>query len=147
MQNVFEHLNQVWLNIEGKMKSESFKQKILSCIRAWEDSTLYPNEYLVRLQNTFLGLIQSKVKETPANESKSRIFDRKHLNSSSPFFFSYIYFAYVWSTCMKNGWTIVRAFTVLFCIIFFISWERERKRSGQWRWWKAFGRWCCRKIR
>jgi U2-associated protein SR140 len=41
------------------MKSESFKQKILICIRAWEDWTMYPNEYLVNLQNLFLGLVSS----------------------------------------------------------------------------------------
>lgn len=53
---VFEHISQVWKQIDGKMKSESFKQKVLGCIRAWEDWAIYSNEYLVRLQNMFLGL-------------------------------------------------------------------------------------------
>ena len=71
LSNIFDHLNQVWQNIDGKMKSESFKQKVLNCIRAWEDSTLYPNEFLVKLQNTFLGLVQSKAKDVQSTESKS----------------------------------------------------------------------------
>ena len=53
---MFEHISQVWKQIDGKMKSESFKQKVLGCIRAWEDWAIYSNEYLVRLQNMFLGL-------------------------------------------------------------------------------------------
>ena len=58
--SVFEHISQIWINIDGKMKSESFKQKIIGCVRAWEDWALYPNEYLVKLQNLFLGLVGNK---------------------------------------------------------------------------------------
>lgn len=46
----------MYTSIDGKMKSESFKVKILMCIRAWTDWTIYPNDFLVNLQNTFLGL-------------------------------------------------------------------------------------------
>lgn len=65
---VFENLNKIYNEIDGKMKSESFKQKILNCVRAWEDWAMYPNEYLINLQNVFIGLFgQSKtafMKET-----------------------------------------------------------------------------------
>ena len=53
------------------MKFESFKQKVLSCIRAWEDRQIYPNEYLVNLQNRFLGLIKSKTVENKFEGKKS----------------------------------------------------------------------------
>jgi U2-associated protein SR140 len=56
---LFEHISEVWKQIDGKMKSESFKQKVLGCVRAWEDWAIYPNEYLVRLQNMFLGLAKT----------------------------------------------------------------------------------------
>lgn len=33
----------------------------MSCFRAWEDWAIYPNDFLINLQNVFLGLIPSKV--------------------------------------------------------------------------------------
>ena len=42
------------------MKRESFKQKVLLCIRAWEEWAIYPNDYLVNLQSRFLGVFQAK---------------------------------------------------------------------------------------
>lgn len=62
MPGIFVQLNQIYASIDGKMKSESFKAKILNCIRAWEDWTIYPNEFLVNLQNSFLGLAKTKSK-------------------------------------------------------------------------------------
>jgi len=53
---IFEHSSEVLKRIDGKMKSESFKQKIMGCIRAWQDWAIYPSEYLLGLQNRFLGL-------------------------------------------------------------------------------------------
>lgn len=38
------------------MKSEQFKSRILSCCRAWEQWSLYPSPFLIRLQNVFLGI-------------------------------------------------------------------------------------------
>ena len=37
--------------------AESFKQRVMACFRAWEDWGIYPNEFLIRLQNIFLGLL------------------------------------------------------------------------------------------
>lgn len=42
------------------MKSESFKQKVIGVVRAWEDWAIYPNDYLVKLQNMFFGLVGTK---------------------------------------------------------------------------------------
>lgn len=33
----------------------------MSCFRAWEDWAVYPNDYLIKLQNIFLGLVPYKV--------------------------------------------------------------------------------------
>lgn len=38
-------------------QAESFKQRVMGCFRAWEEWGIYPSEYLIRLQNIFLGLI------------------------------------------------------------------------------------------
>lgn len=64
---MFDNLHKIYKNIDGRMKSESFKQKILSCIRAWEDWAIYSNEFLVSLQNQFLGLSKVKVIEDEKN--------------------------------------------------------------------------------
>jgi U2-associated protein SR140 len=57
--DIFDSLNRTWSQIDGRMKSESFKLKVVNCIRAWEDRLIYPNDYLVNLQNRFLGLVKS----------------------------------------------------------------------------------------
>ena len=38
-----------------------FQQRVMGCFRAWEDWAVYPNEYLINLQNVFLGLVAFKV--------------------------------------------------------------------------------------
>jgi U2-associated protein SR140 len=46
--------------------AESFKQRIMACFRAWEDWTIYPNDFLIRLQNIFLGLLTVNSREEEA---------------------------------------------------------------------------------
>jgi len=36
------------------------QQKVMACFRAWEDWAIYSSEYLINLQNLFLGLIATK---------------------------------------------------------------------------------------
>lgn len=69
MPSLFERLHKIFMAIEGKMKSESFKVKIMACIRAWTDWTIYPNDFLVNLQNTFLGLTKTVASSLPSDES------------------------------------------------------------------------------
>lgn len=37
----------------------------MSCFRAWEDWAIYSSDFLIKLQNIFLGLVQRKVAEKP----------------------------------------------------------------------------------
>ncbi|CAH1782434.1 unnamed protein product [Owenia fusiformis] len=62
---VFRDLHMYYNNIEGRLKAEQFKQKVQSCFRAWEDWTVYPNDFLIRLQNLFLGLTTIKDESSP----------------------------------------------------------------------------------
>ena len=39
--------------------AESFKQRVMACFRAWDEWGIYPNEFLIRLQNIFLGLLSA----------------------------------------------------------------------------------------
>ncbi|CAH8830374.1 unnamed protein product [Trichobilharzia szidati] len=55
--DMFKNLNSYYKNVEGKLKAEQLKQKVMLCFRAWEDWAVYPNEFLIKLQNIFLGLV------------------------------------------------------------------------------------------
>lgn len=44
-----------------------FQQRVMSCFRAWEDWAIYPDPFLIKLQNIFLGLVNLPGdKEPPA---------------------------------------------------------------------------------
>lgn len=64
---IFSDLNATYKAIQGHLQSENFKQRVMSCFRAWEDWTIYPEAFLIKLQNIFLGLVNLPGdKETPA---------------------------------------------------------------------------------
>lgn len=48
-------------NIQGRLRAEQFKQRIINCFRAWEDWAVYPEQHLIHLQNVFLGLQTNNV--------------------------------------------------------------------------------------
>ncbi|KAA0719229.1 U2 snRNP-associated SURP motif-containing protein 140 kDa [Triplophysa tibetana] len=54
---IFSDLNATYKTIQGHLQSEHFKQRVMSCFRAWEDWTVYPDPFLIKLQNIFLGLV------------------------------------------------------------------------------------------
>lgn len=37
----------------------------MSCFRAWEDWAVYPDPFLIKLQNIFLGLVNLAVEKEP----------------------------------------------------------------------------------
>ncbi|XP_036421289.1 U2 snRNP-associated SURP motif-containing protein isoform X8 [Colossoma macropomum] len=63
---IFSDLNATFKTIQGHLQSEHFKQRVMSCFRAWEDWAVYPDPFLIKLQNIFLGLVSlDPDKETP----------------------------------------------------------------------------------
>ncbi|TGZ42719.1 Uncharacterized protein DBV15_09499 [Temnothorax longispinosus] len=42
---------------DSRLKAEGFKVRVMRMFRAWEDWAVYPRDFLVKLQNTFLGLV------------------------------------------------------------------------------------------
>ncbi|KAL4220667.1 U2 snRNP-associated SURP domain-containing protein [Mactra antiquata] len=71
---IFQDVHETYENIDGRLKAEQFKQKVMLCFRAWEDWAVYPNEFLINLQNIFLGLV-------PKEYGNSK--DKKSSNTSS----------------------------------------------------------------
>ena len=54
---IFADLRDYHKSIDSRMKAESFKQRVMSCFKAWEDWALYPQMELIKYQNIFLGLV------------------------------------------------------------------------------------------
>ncbi|OQV22289.1 U2 snRNP-associated SURP motif-containing protein [Hypsibius exemplaris] len=69
---IFTQLRQSYRSIEGRLKAEQYKQRVMNCFRAWEDWALYPPKYLIKLQNIFLGLEAGEAPE-------ENLFDGKPL--------------------------------------------------------------------
>ncbi|XP_064615652.1 U2 snRNP-associated SURP motif-containing protein-like isoform X2 [Liolophura sinensis] len=57
LRDIFKDVHKAYEKIDGRLKAEQFKQKVMGCFRAWEDWAVYPNDFLITLQNVFLGLV------------------------------------------------------------------------------------------
>ncbi|XP_005103625.1 U2 snRNP-associated SURP motif-containing protein isoform X3 [Aplysia californica] len=68
LKDIFKDVNESYEKIEGRLKAEQFKQKVMNCFRAWEDWAVYPNDFLINLQNIFLGLVAPTQREEPQEE-------------------------------------------------------------------------------
>jgi len=64
LEQVMHHLHTCHMMISSRLRAEQFKQKILACLRAWEDWAIYPDKFLICLQNTFLGLVGAANRKT-----------------------------------------------------------------------------------
>ncbi|XP_069831503.1 U2 snRNP-associated SURP motif-containing protein isoform X3 [Dendropsophus ebraccatus] len=60
---IYADLNAAYRAIQGHLQSENFKQRVMACFRAWEDWAIYPEPFLIKLQNIFLGLVNIEEKE------------------------------------------------------------------------------------
>ncbi|XP_062235033.1 U2 snRNP-associated SURP motif-containing protein isoform X6 [Platichthys flesus] len=65
LSQIFSDLNSTYKSIQGHLQSENFKQRVMSCFRAWEDWAVYPDPFLIKLQNIFLGLVNLTVEKEP----------------------------------------------------------------------------------
>lgn len=61
LSQIFADLNATYKTIQGHLQSENFKQRVMSCFRAWEEWAVYPDPFLIKLQNIFLGLVNLSV--------------------------------------------------------------------------------------
>lgn len=55
---IFGALGDTLQKIEGRLKAEQFKTRVMECFRVWEETALYPREVLIHNQNIFLGLVE-----------------------------------------------------------------------------------------
>ncbi|KAH7643994.1 u2 snrnp-associated surp motif-containing protein-like protein [Dermatophagoides farinae] len=83
LQNIFQSFHQAYNQIEARLKAEQFKQRVMNCFRAWEDSAIYSSDFLIKLQNIFLGL--AKPSSSSAAVSNPTMLKNKELASKSSF--------------------------------------------------------------
>ncbi|XP_054621139.1 U2 snRNP-associated SURP motif-containing protein isoform X3 [Dunckerocampus dactyliophorus] len=62
---IFSDLNATYKTIQGHLQSENFKQRVMACFRAWEEWAVYPDPFLIKLQNIFLGLVNLAADKEP----------------------------------------------------------------------------------
>lgn len=60
---IFKEIGAAYRAIEARLKAEQFKTRVMQCFRAWEENALYPVEFLINLQNIFLGLTFDEMDE------------------------------------------------------------------------------------
>ncbi|TRY57372.1 hypothetical protein DNTS_024955 [Danionella cerebrum] len=72
---IFGDISEAYRNITARLQAEQFKQKIMGCFRAWEDWAVYPDSYLIQLQNIFLGFIKPGEEVIDKAEPKSPDLD------------------------------------------------------------------------
>ncbi|XP_043287428.1 U2 snRNP-associated SURP motif-containing protein isoform X2 [Venturia canescens] len=64
---IFNEVHSAYKQFDSRLKAEGFKVRVMRMFRAWEDWAVYPREFLVRLQNAFLGLVTVEEPE-PEND-------------------------------------------------------------------------------
>lgn len=59
MERIFVTLNATLESIESRIKAEQFRQRVMLCFRMFEDNAIYARDFLIKLQNIFLGLVKT----------------------------------------------------------------------------------------
>lgn len=72
--DMFRGLNESYRSLESRLKAEGFKVRIMKIFRTWEEWAVYGRDFLIKLQNTFLGV---SVKETSADVDGVPISDKE----------------------------------------------------------------------
>ncbi|OUC39512.1 hypothetical protein D917_05242 [Trichinella nativa] len=57
LEGIFRKLHDSYKNISARLRAEQFRQRIANCCKMWEDTAVYPLEFLARLQGILLGII------------------------------------------------------------------------------------------
>ena len=54
--DIFKSLNSYHTQLDSRLKAEGFKSRVMNVFKAWEEWAVYPKEFLLKLQHTFLGI-------------------------------------------------------------------------------------------
>lgn len=54
--DIFKNLNSYHIQLDSRLKAEGFKSRVMNVFKAWEEWAVYPKEFLLKIQHTFLGI-------------------------------------------------------------------------------------------
>ncbi|XP_050073631.1 U2 snRNP-associated SURP motif-containing protein [Anopheles maculipalpis] len=83
--DIFRNLNAYYMQLDSRLKAEGFKSRVMGVFRAWEEWTIYPREFLVKLQHTFLGIqmTEKQPEEEPEEEKEDEDLDGVPLDGAA----------------------------------------------------------------
>lgn len=58
--DMFKGLHDSYKLLESRLKAEGFKVRIMKIFRTWEEWAVYSRDFLIKLQNTFLGVAMTE---------------------------------------------------------------------------------------
>ncbi|XP_058461186.1 U2 snRNP-associated SURP motif-containing protein [Malaya genurostris] len=81
---IFKNLNSYYKQLESRLKAEGFKSRVMNVFKAWEEWAVYPKEFLIKLQHTFLGIqIVEKQEEEPEDDNEDEDLDGVPLDGAA----------------------------------------------------------------
>uniref|UniRef100_A0A182MTG6 U2 snRNP-associated SURP motif-containing protein n=1 Tax=Anopheles culicifacies TaxID=139723 RepID=A0A182MTG6_9DIPT len=83
--DIFRNLNAYYMQLDSRLKAEGFKSRVMGVFRAWEEWTIYPREFLLKLQHTFLGIqmTEKQPEEEPEEEKEDEDLDGVPLDGAA----------------------------------------------------------------
>ncbi|XP_045482646.1 U2 snRNP-associated SURP motif-containing protein [Harmonia axyridis] len=63
---IFNFVKAYYDKLEGRLQAEGFKVRVLRILKAWED-TIFPQDFLGKMHNIFMGLIEEEKEEVVAD--------------------------------------------------------------------------------
>lgn len=72
--DIFKSLNSYHMQLDSRLKAEGFKSRVMNVFKAWEEWAVYPKEFLLKLQHTFLGITVVE-KQPPEEEPEEDLED------------------------------------------------------------------------
>ncbi|CDW54275.1 U2 snRNP associated SURP motif containing [Trichuris trichiura] len=58
LEDIFRSLNVAYKSITARLRADQIKQRVMSCVKMWEESAVYTSDFLSKLENIFLGRFQ-----------------------------------------------------------------------------------------
>uniref|UniRef100_A0A182PBB9 U2 snRNP-associated SURP motif-containing protein n=1 Tax=Anopheles epiroticus TaxID=199890 RepID=A0A182PBB9_9DIPT len=82
---IFRNLNAYYMQLDSRLKAEGFKSRVMGVFRAWEEWAIYPRDFLIKLQHTFLGIqmTEKQPEEEPEEEKEDEDLDGVPLDGAA----------------------------------------------------------------
>lgn len=82
---IFRSLNSYHMQLDSRLKAEGFKSRVMNVFKAWEEWAVYPKDFLMKLQHTFLGIpiVEKVPEEEPEEELEDEDLDGVPLDGAA----------------------------------------------------------------